>query len=81
MDIIDRKIHGYRLDGNKDAKEGMDYLDHRLDSAEVKVFFEQARIKGEAQFEDDRGHNYTLFYHNNGGYEIKKRSGSSGGWF
>ncbi len=80
MPIKDRDVHGYKVSGDDDAKEGIVYLDERLDYDEAKVFFEHARTRGSAQFEDDEGRNFTLVRASDGTYLVKKRS-SSGGWF
>ncbi|MBU1202773.1 hypothetical protein KKH39_01890 [Patescibacteria group bacterium] len=79
--INDRDVYGYKVSGQADAKDGIDYLDLKIDREEARVFFEQARIKGSAQFEDDKGKNYTLIKNSDGRYTVEKRASSGGGWF
>ncbi len=81
MSIKDRDVHGHKVSGEDDAKEGINYLDHDIQYKEAEVFFDQARQKGLAQFEDDQGRNYTLIYNKDGTYRIERRSADSSGWF
>lgn len=67
------------IDGRKvyyDAEHsgGMDYLMRHLDRKETKVFFDEAKRKGKANFEDGMGKNYTLDRNGDGTYTIVKRS-------
>lgn len=79
--IKDRDVYGYKVSSQDDAKEGIDYLDLKIDREEAKVFFDQAYSKGSAQFEDDKGKNYTLIKNSEGHYSVEKRASSGGGWF
>jgi len=49
----ERDIHGHTVIGEDDVVHGMDYLDYDLQYAEAQVLFEQAKYRGQAQFEDD----------------------------
>jgi len=53
-------------------KEAVFYLKEDLSSDEARVFFDQARAKGSAQFEDDNDRQFTLFY-SNGLFTLRKR--------
>ena len=66
------KIFSHSVYYKKDAQGGIDYLLHDLDSSESGVFFDQARIKGRADFEDDREGQYTLDFQN-GKYFLIRR--------
>lgn len=65
-------IHGFTVAYEKNAVEGIEYLRDDLDSAEARVFFDQARQRGSAQFEDDEDRQYTLLYQN-GNYALARR--------
>lgn len=55
-------IHGFPVHYEKNAYEGISYLRDDLDLEEARVFFDQAKLKGFAKFEDDEDRQYTLFY-------------------
>lgn len=55
-------IRGFPVTYEKNAIEGVRYLRDDLDFEEARVFFDQARQRGSAQFEDDEDRQYTLFY-------------------
>lgn len=55
-------VHGFSVAYEQNALEGIRYLRDDLDFNEAKVFFDQARTKGIAEFEDDEDRQYTLFY-------------------
>lgn len=65
-------IHGFTVSYEANAAEGIKYLRDDLDSGEAKVFFDQARMKNSAPFEDDEDRQYTLFYQN-GSYVLARR--------
>ncbi len=55
----------YRLkyeDQESGIVNGVQYLQYDLSSEESKVFFEQAKAAGQAQFEDDYERQFTLIY-------------------
>ena len=81
MSVKSRDIYGHKVYSEEDAKEGVDYLDNAIQSEEAKVFFDQAKIKSSAQFENDEGQNYTLLYKKDGTYWVYKRAADSSGWF
>lgn len=66
------KVHGHSVYYNDDAKQGIDYLLNDLDLSESRVFFDQAKSKGAANFEDDQEGQYTLDYQN-GKYFLIRR--------
>lgn len=55
-------VHGFTVVYEENARPGVDYLMSDLDSNEARVFFDQARLKGSAPFEDDSERQYTLIY-------------------
>lgn len=65
-------VHGKRVAYEKNAYEGIKYLRDDLDSREARVFFDQARSRGSAPFEDDNDRQFTLFY-KNGTYTLIRR--------
>jgi len=70
------KVHGFRVDYDEADYFAIKYLRDDLQYDEAKVFFDQARYKGEAQFEDDREGQWTLQYNRStGGFLLVKRTG------
>ena len=66
-------IHGFRVKCEGNAQMGRDYLRYDLDREEAGGFFEHARTKKYAKFEDDREGQYTLSYNYDGTYTLIKR--------
>ena len=66
------KIGNHLVYYDKNTKRGIDYLLNDLDSNEARVFFDQAKSKGTADFEDDQEGQYTLNY-KNGKYFLIRR--------
>ena len=58
----EKYIHGFKVEYEDDVKNGIEYLLYDLDRDEARVFFDQARLKKRAEFEDDREGQYTLIY-------------------
>lgn len=80
-------VHGFSVIYEENAIEGIRYLVKEyslfstlrsarlrddLDFEEARVFFDQARTKGFAEFEDDEDRQYTLFY-KGGSYTLARR--------
>lgn len=65
-------VHGFLVGYEQNAIEGIRYLRDDLDFNEARIFFDQARQKSSAQFEDDEDRQYTLFY-KNGVYTLVRR--------
>jgi hypothetical protein len=65
-------IHGFPVTYEQNAYEGIRYLRDDLDFNEARIFFDQARQRGSAQFEDDEDRQYTLFY-KEGNYILVRR--------
>jgi len=55
------------------AYRGVKYLRDDLSGDETKVFFNQARVKGAADFEDEHERNYRIIY-KSGIYSLELRS-------
>ena len=66
-------LHGFRVAYDEGVYEGIKYLRDDLSYDEAKVFFDQAKLKGQAAFEDDLDRDYTLFYQS-GVYTLLRRS-------
>jgi len=67
-------LSGYYIQyDDESAYDGYVYLRDRLDSDEVKVFFEAAYHNGEAPFEDNYGKNYLLSKNSDGTYLLTRR--------
>lgn len=65
-------IHNFTVAYEENAAEGIRYLRDDLDASETKVFFDQAKLRGSAPFEDDGDRQYTLIYQN-GAYVLARR--------
>ncbi len=65
-------IHNFPVTYEENASEGLRHLKDDLDINESRVFFEQAKKRGSAQFEDDEDREYTLFY-KNGAFTLVRR--------
>lgn len=79
-----RDVHGHKVFHEDDALQGVDYLDHRLEYPESEVFFQTAKFRGKAEFEDGENRNFTLRSNGDGTYTILRRKSSGGffsGWF
>jgi hypothetical protein len=59
---IEKYVHGYKLVYEKEAEDGMRYLNDRLGSEYAKVFFVYAKNYDNAPFEDRNGKKYELSY-------------------
>ena len=70
--ITKTTIHGFNVAYEENAREGITHLRDDLDSQEARVFFDQARQRGSAEFEDDEDRQYTLIYQN-GSYILTRR--------
>ena len=57
-------VHGFNVEYEENALEGIRYLRDDLDFSEAEIFFDRARYKGSARFEDDEDRQYTLLYKN-----------------
>jgi len=66
-------IRGFKVNFEEDARNGVNYLLYDLDEKEARIFFDQARLKNFANFEDDREGQYTLSYNPDGSYTLTRR--------
>jgi len=69
-------IGGYYVkydDQERNVSYGVYYLQYDLNSEERRVFLDEARNKGQAEFEDHAGRNFTLMYNNDGTYTLISR--------
>ena len=67
------KIHGLKVRYEENAKQGIDYLRYDLDKEEATVFFDQAKEKGYAKFEDDEDRQFTLAFNPDDTYTLIRR--------
>ncbi|HAS00267.1 MAG: hypothetical protein US57_C0002G0007 [Candidatus Moranbacteria bacterium GW2011_GWC2_37_73] len=58
----EKYVHSYKVIYEKEAKDGIIYLDSKLDREYAKVFFVYAKENGTAPFEDQDGKKYELSY-------------------
>ncbi|MBI4159904.1 hypothetical protein HY504_01930 [Candidatus Wolfebacteria bacterium] len=70
-------ILGFTVSYEDNAREGVRYLRDDLDYRETKVFFDQAKSKGSAEFEDEYDRQFTLVYQR-GLYVLMRRGKFSG---
>lgn len=67
-------VHGYKVNHEDDAKEGVFYLENDLDAKEAEVFFYYARNRRQsAYFEDDHDKSFELTYEGDDEYRLKKK--------
>ena len=60
----EKYVHGYHVMYEKEAEEGLSYLNNHLGSEYAKVFFVYAEHYHVAPFEDNQGRKYLLTYEN-----------------
>jgi len=65
-------IHGFIVVYEQNAQPAVQYLRDDLDFNEARVFFDQARLRGQAMFEDDEDRQFTLLY-KDGVYTLIRR--------
>ena len=65
-------IHGHSVAHEENSIEGVHYLRDGLDGEEARVFFDQARSRGSAEFEDHADRQFTLIYQNSA-YTLVRR--------
>jgi hypothetical protein len=63
-------IHGFITNYNEEGMPAVRYLRYDLQPEEARVFYDQARAKGQADFEDEYENNFTLVYNRDGTYTI-----------
>jgi len=72
MAVYSTSIHGHTVKYDDESKHGMSYLKNDLSGSEGRVFFDEAKRRGFAEFEDDEDRQFTLVYQN-GAYIITRR--------
>jgi hypothetical protein len=55
-------IREFRVKYEENEQGGINYLLYDLDANEARVFFDEAKLKKYAEFEDDKEGQYTLSY-------------------
>jgi len=66
-------VHNFPTSYEENAEEGIRHLKDDLSRDEARVFFDQARARGSAEFEDDEDRQFTLS-HQNGTYTLIRRT-------
>lgn len=62
MEIKKEKVYGFLVRFEQDLREGIRYLSDDLQEKEAKTLFDAARLRGNAEFEDDEDRDWTLTY-------------------
>lgn len=62
MNIKKENIHGFWLQFDEEARDGVRYLYSDLQREEAKTLFDAARLRGSAEFEDDYDRDWTIVY-------------------
>lgn len=74
MPIKKARVHGFWVEFEEEAKEGLRHLRDDLQYNEARTLFDAARLKGSAEFEDDRDRDWTLTYNRSKGtYTLVRR--------
>jgi len=68
-------IKGLKVKYEESEQAAVNYLLYDLDTHEVKVFFDEAKMRKYAEFEDDKEGQYTLSYNQDGSYTLLRRRG------
>ncbi len=69
-----KEIHGFKTEYDEKTEKAVDYLANDLDKKEARVFFDQAKLRGYAEFEDDNEGQYTLKYKGDNLYLLIRRN-------
>lgn len=68
------RIYGFWLEFEEELRDGVRYLRDDLQYKEAKTLFDAARLRGEAEFEDDQDRDWTLIYNRQAGnYTLIRR--------
>ncbi len=69
------KVYIYKIEYDEKDYDGVKYLRDDLQPDESSVFFEQAKLKGEAHFEDDYDRQWALKYNRSSvSYLLERRA-------
>ncbi len=58
----EKYVHSYKVLYEKEAEDGIRYLNDKIEKEYAKVFFVYAKERGMAPFEDQNGRKYELSY-------------------
>ncbi|MFA5386550.1 MAG: hypothetical protein WC297_02730 [Candidatus Paceibacterota bacterium] len=67
-------IHNYKVMYEENAQPGVYYLQADLNTQEAKPFFDEARNKRIAVFEDDNERHFILTHNSDGSYSLERKS-------
>lgn len=66
QELHDTTVHNFSLKYPEDCDAGRYYLEYRLNSEEARVFFDQARSHGHADFETHEQRHFRLTHESDG---------------
>jgi len=66
-------IRGFKVRYEEGDQSGINYLFYDLDAEESRVFFDQAKQKKYAAFEDDKEGQFSLSYTKDGSFTLMRR--------
>jgi len=66
-------IRGFKVRYEEGDQNGINYLLYDLDAEESRVFFDQAKQKKYAAFEDDKEDQFSLSYSRDGCFTLMRR--------
>lgn len=66
-------VHGFKVKYEDNAYSGVYYLKNELDQKEAGIFFDEAKRKKSADFEDRQARNYTLSYDSYATFTLVRR--------
>lgn len=66
-------IHSYKVMYEENAQPGVYYLQTDLNTQEARPFFDEARAKRKAFFEDDNERHFILTHNSDGSYLLERK--------
>ena len=66
-------LHGHSLMHDDNDHHGYEYLAHKIGADESKMFFQQAKEHGSAEFKTNLNKDYILTHNSNGTYTVAKK--------
>jgi len=73
-EMAKESVHGFVVQFEEKDRDGVRYLRDDLQYNEAKTIFDAARIRGNAEFEDDYDRDWTLIHNSDmGNYTLVRR--------
>lgn len=66
-------IHGHKVQYEDNAYSGIYHLQTDLNAQEANVFFNEAKSRHTAPFEDDNEHHFILTHNSDGSYLLERK--------